>query len=158
MLCVEECRLVKMDPPVQTEMESSQYIVLCFRQNFHDSIYHFNIVGEFIFPVSSKSCQFVCSYFISFSIKGFSLDSGKGIVSQDEMTFVSGAPRANHSGAVVLLKKEKNQRALSLEHMFEGEGLASSFGYDVAVVDLNNDRYGLGNSYNEGWQSGLFLL
>ncbi|KAM6268921.1 integrin alpha-6 [Porphyrio hochstetteri] len=75
------------------------------------------------------------------SYLGFSLDSGKGIVSQDEMTFVSGAPRANHSGAVVLLKKEKNQRALSLEHMFEGEGLASSFGYDVAVVDLNNDRW-----------------
>lgn len=82
--------------------------------------------------------------FVSFSVKGFSLDSGKGIVSQDEMTFVSGAPRANHSGAVVLLKKEKNQRALTLEHMFEGEGLASSFGYDVAVVDLNSDGYGLG--------------
>ncbi|KFQ94651.1 Integrin alpha-6, partial [Nipponia nippon] len=75
------------------------------------------------------------------SYLGFSLDSGKGIVSQDEMTFVSGAPRANHSGAVVLLKKEKNQRALSLEHMFDGEGLASSFGYDVAVVDLNSDGW-----------------
>ncbi|KAM9287490.1 integrin alpha-6 isoform 1-T1 [Morus bassanus] len=75
------------------------------------------------------------------SYLGFSLDSGKGIVSQDEMTFVSGAPRANHSGAVVLLKREKNQRALSLEHMFEGEGLASSFGYDVAVVDLNSDGW-----------------
>ncbi|KGL72406.1 Integrin alpha-6, partial [Tinamus guttatus] len=74
------------------------------------------------------------------SYLGFSLDSGKGIVSQDEMTFVSGAPRANHSGAVVLLKK-KDQRALSLEHMFEGEGLASSFGYDVAVVDLNSDGW-----------------
>ncbi|XP_030344547.1 integrin alpha-6 isoform X3 [Strigops habroptila] len=77
----------------------------------------------------------------TYNWKGFSLDSGKGIVSQDEMTFVSGAPRANHSGAVVLLKKEKNQRALSLEHMFEGEGLASSFGYDVAVVDLNSDGW-----------------
>ncbi|XP_026708187.1 integrin alpha-6 isoform X2 [Athene cunicularia] len=77
----------------------------------------------------------------TYNWKGFSLDSGKGIVSQNEMTFVSGAPRANHSGAVVLLKKEKNQRALSLEHMFEGEGLASSFGYDVAVVDLNNDGW-----------------
>uniref|UniRef100_A0A8C3GU80 Integrin subunit alpha 6 n=1 Tax=Corvus moneduloides TaxID=1196302 RepID=A0A8C3GU80_CORMO len=76
----------------------------------------------------------------TYNWKGFSLDSGTGIVSQDEMTFVSGAPRANHSGAVVLLKK-KNQRALSLEHMFEGEGLASSFGYDVAVVDLNSDGW-----------------
>ncbi|KAM9188894.1 integrin alpha-6 isoform 2-T2 [Mergus octosetaceus] len=78
---------------------------------------------------------------VVFDEESFSLDSGKGIVSQDEMTFVSGAPRANHSGAVVLLKKEKNQRALSLERIFEGEGLASSFGYDVAVVDLNSDGW-----------------
>lgn len=138
---MKECKVVNMHPPVQKEMENSQNIVCCFRQNFY-SIYHFNIVGEFLFPINNTSCLFVCLYFVSFSVKGFSLDSGKGIVSQDEMTFVSGAPRANHSGAVVLLKKEKNQRALSLEHMFEGEGLASSFGYDVAVVDLNSDGYG----------------
>ncbi|KAJ7345640.1 hypothetical protein JRQ81_001590 [Phrynocephalus forsythii] len=76
------------------------------------------------------------------SYLGFSLDSGKGIVSQENITFVSGAPRANHSGAVVLLEKDSNlQRTLSLVHMFEGEGLASSFGYDVAVVDLNRDGW-----------------
>ncbi|XP_074856898.1 integrin alpha-6 isoform X2 [Carettochelys insculpta] len=76
------------------------------------------------------------------SYLGFSLDSGKGIISQEETTFVSGAPRANHSGAVVLLKRDLQiQRALSLVHIFEGEGLASSFGYDVAVVDLNNDGW-----------------
>lgn len=78
----------------------------------------------------------MCSLFVL----GFSLDSGKGIVSQEEITFVSGAPRANHSGAVVLLRKDPSiQSALSLVHIFEGEGLASSFGYDVAVVDLNKD-------------------
>ncbi|KAG8124921.1 hypothetical protein E2320_020203, partial [Naja naja] len=76
------------------------------------------------------------------SYLGFSLDSGKGIISQEEITFVSGAPRANHSGAVVLLKKDSDiQRALSSVHIFEGEGLASSFGYDVAVVDLNSDGW-----------------
>ncbi|XP_038278337.1 integrin alpha-6 isoform X2 [Dermochelys coriacea] len=76
------------------------------------------------------------------SYLGFSLDTGKGIVSQEETTFVSGAPRANHSGAVVLLKKDLQiPRTLSLVHIFEGEGLASSFGYDVAVVDLNNDGW-----------------
>ncbi|XP_063789529.1 integrin alpha-6 isoform X1 [Pseudophryne corroboree] len=76
------------------------------------------------------------------SYLGFSLDTGKGITSQEEMTFVSGAPRANHSGAVVLLKKyPPNERMLSPEFIFEGEGLASSFGYDVAVVDLNSDKW-----------------
>ncbi|XP_063174231.1 integrin alpha-6 isoform X1 [Candoia aspera] len=76
------------------------------------------------------------------SYLGFSLDSGKGIVSREDVTFVSGAPRANHSGAVVLLRKDSNiERALSPVHIFEGEGLASSFGYDVAVVDLNSDGW-----------------
>ncbi|PNJ59929.1 ITGA6 isoform 4 [Pongo abelii] len=75
------------------------------------------------------------------SYLGFSLDSGKGIVSKDEITFVSGAPRANHSGAVVLLKRDMKSAHLLPEHVFDGEGLASSFGYDVAVVDLNKDGW-----------------
>lgn len=55
---------------------------------------------------------------------------------------MSGAPRTNHSGAVVLLRKEGiASTMLSPEYILEGPGLASSFGYDVAVVDLNNDGY-----------------
>ncbi|KAG8510489.1 Integrin alpha-6 [Galemys pyrenaicus] len=76
------------------------------------------------------------------SYLGFSLDSGKGITLQDNVTFVSGAPRANHSGAVVLLQiDDKKSSNLRPEHIFEGEGLASSFGYDVAVADLNKDGW-----------------
>lgn len=75
------------------------------------------------------------------SYLGFSLDSGKGIISKDDITFVSGAPRANHSGAVVLLKRDMKSAHLLPEHIFDGEGLASSFGYDVAVVDLNKDGW-----------------
>nr|XP_033800640.1 integrin alpha-6 isoform X2 [Geotrypetes seraphini] len=76
------------------------------------------------------------------SYLGFSLDTGTGITSQKEMTFVAGAPRANHSGAVLLLKKDaKSRNTLSPEYIIEGEGLASSFGYDVAVVDLNSDGW-----------------
>ncbi|XP_036400795.1 integrin alpha-6-like [Megalops cyprinoides] len=76
------------------------------------------------------------------SYLGFSLDTGKSITKQGELTIVSGAPRANHSGAVVLLRKEtKSAVMLSPEYILEGEGLASSFGYDVAVVDLNGDGW-----------------
>ncbi|XP_045724574.1 integrin alpha-6 isoform X3 [Mirounga angustirostris] len=77
----------------------------------------------------------------TYNWKGFSLDSGKGIVSKDELTFVSGAPRANHSGAVVLLKRDTKSAHLLPEYIFDGEGLASSFGYDVAVADLNGDGW-----------------
>lgn len=71
---------------------------------------------------------------------GFSLDSGHSITGKGTLTVVAGAPRANHSGAVVLLKKENQTSGrLLVEHTLHGPGLASSFGYDVAVVDLNGD-------------------
>ncbi|KAJ8403330.1 hypothetical protein AAFF_G00351020 [Aldrovandia affinis] len=76
------------------------------------------------------------------SYLGFSVDSGKSITKKGQLTIVSGAPRAKHSGAVVLLKKESEQSLmLSEEYFLEGPGLASSFGYDIAVVDLNGDGW-----------------
>lgn len=55
---------------------------------------------------------------------------------------VAGAPRANHSGAVVLLKKGGPTSSILLEeYTLEGEGLSSSFGYDLTVLDLNKDGW-----------------
>lgn len=70
---------------------------------------------------------------------GFSLDSGKMLTKEGQLTVVAGAPRANHSGAVVLLKKDTDAGTMVTEYIIEGEGLASSFGYALAVVDLNGD-------------------
>ncbi|CAK6954171.1 integrin alpha-6 [Scomber scombrus] len=76
------------------------------------------------------------------SYLGFSLDSGHSITRSHGLTVVAGAPRANHSGAVILLKKAGEASSkLSVEHILQGPGLASSFGYDVAVVDLNGDGW-----------------
>ncbi|XP_051886313.1 LOW QUALITY PROTEIN: integrin alpha-6-like [Pristis pectinata] len=100
--------------------------------NFDDGPYEVgdeNIRDEKMVPVPANSYL------------GFSLDSGKGITSQDTLTIVSGAPRANHTGAVLFLKMEKSTRNLMTEYILNGEGLASSFGYDIAVVDLNRDRW-----------------
>ncbi|XP_019736045.1 integrin alpha-7 [Hippocampus comes] len=74
------------------------------------------------------------------SYLGFSVDSAMGIMSLGELTFVAGAPRANHTGAVVLLRKDNVYRLVP-EHIFWGEELASSFGYSVATTDLNNDGW-----------------
>lgn len=75
-------------------------------------------------------------------VSGFSLDSGHRITRSRDLTVVSGAPRANHNGAVLLLKKGGDTSSkLLVEHTLYGPGLASSFGYDVAVVDLNGDGY-----------------
>uniref|UniRef100_A0A8C7N8C4 Integrin, alpha 6b n=1 Tax=Oncorhynchus kisutch TaxID=8019 RepID=A0A8C7N8C4_ONCKI len=76
------------------------------------------------------------------SYLGFSLDSGKAITKKGQLTVVAGAPRAHHSGEVVLLKKESDESSmLSPEYILEGEGLASSFGYDLTVVDLTGDGW-----------------
>ncbi|XP_066517067.1 integrin alpha-6b isoform X2 [Hoplias malabaricus] len=76
------------------------------------------------------------------SYLGFSLDTGKMLTKKGQLTVVAGAPRANHSGAVVLLKKESETSGkLITEYILEGEGLASSFGYDLAVVDINGDSW-----------------
>ncbi|XP_068170388.1 integrin alpha-7 isoform X2 [Antennarius striatus] len=74
------------------------------------------------------------------SYLGFSVDSAMGIMSLGELTFVAGAPRANHTGAVVLLRKD-NVHRLVPQHIFWGEELASSFGYSVATADLNSDGW-----------------
>ncbi|XP_033842646.1 integrin alpha-6 isoform X1 [Periophthalmus magnuspinnatus] len=76
------------------------------------------------------------------SYLGFSLDSGHSIMASGGLTVVAGAPRANHNGAVALLKKEpEGSTRLSLVHTLQGPGLGSSFGYDLAVVDLNHDGW-----------------
>ncbi|ELK15250.1 Integrin alpha-7 [Pteropus alecto] len=74
------------------------------------------------------------------SYLGFSIDSGKGLVRAEELSFVAGAPRANHKGAVVILRKDSASRLVP-EVMLSGERLTSGFGYSLAVTDLNNDGW-----------------
>ncbi|XP_041857884.1 integrin alpha-6 isoform X2 [Melanotaenia boesemani] len=76
------------------------------------------------------------------SYLGFSLETGHNIMIGGGLTVVAGAPRANHRGAVVLLRKgDETSTMLWPEHILYGPGLASSFGYDVAVADLNSDGW-----------------
>ncbi|XP_008293636.1 integrin alpha-6-like [Stegastes partitus] len=76
------------------------------------------------------------------SYLGFSVDSGLALIKKGELTIVSGAPRGGYSGQVAFLKADpKAQRNLSVELVLSEPGLASSFGYDVAVVDLNGDGW-----------------
>ncbi|XP_067287260.1 integrin alpha-7 isoform X3 [Pseudorasbora parva] len=74
------------------------------------------------------------------SYLGFSVDSAKGLMSKSELTLVAGAPRANHTGAVVLLRTDIVYRLMP-DHILWGEELASSFGYSVATADLNSDGW-----------------
>ncbi|XP_062453527.1 integrin alpha-7 isoform X3 [Rhea pennata] len=74
------------------------------------------------------------------SYLGFSVDSGRGLTRRNELSFVTGAPRANHTGAVVILRRDSANRLVP-EAVLPGEQLTSSFGYAVAVLDLNSDGW-----------------
>ncbi|XP_048784358.1 integrin alpha-7 isoform X7 [Lagopus muta] len=74
------------------------------------------------------------------SYLGFSVDSGAGLTRRRELSFVSGAPRANHTGAVVILRRDSAHRLVP-EAVLTGEQLTSAFGYALAVLDLNSDGW-----------------
>ncbi|XP_074663551.1 integrin alpha-7 isoform X3 [Strix aluco] len=74
------------------------------------------------------------------SYLGFSVDSGAGLTRKRELSFVTGAPRANHTGAVVILRRDSANRLVP-EAVLPGPQLTSAFGYAVAVLDLNSDGW-----------------
>ncbi|KAM6395070.1 integrin alpha-7 isoform 4-T4 [Rhynochetos jubatus] len=74
------------------------------------------------------------------SYLGFSVDSGAGLTRRRELSFVTGAPRANHTGAVVILRRDGGNRLVP-EAVLPGQQLTSAFGHAVAVLDLNSDGW-----------------
>ncbi|XP_078490754.1 integrin alpha-6 isoform X2 [Ciona intestinalis] len=73
------------------------------------------------------------------SYMGFSLDTGR--LYGRFINYVAGAPRANDTGSVVVFEKEEDgvAKVLTMKEILQGENLASSFGYDVKVVDITGD-------------------
>ncbi|XP_016161252.1 PREDICTED: integrin alpha-7-like, partial [Ficedula albicollis] len=69
---------------------------------------------------------------------GFSVDSGAGLTRPQQLSFVTGAPRANHTGAVVILRRDSANRLVA-EAVLAGHQLTSAFGHALAVLDLNSD-------------------
>uniref|UniRef100_A0A667Z438 Integrin subunit alpha 6 n=1 Tax=Myripristis murdjan TaxID=586833 RepID=A0A667Z438_9TELE len=115
-----------------------QGLAATFTKDYHYVV--FGAPGACLVCILSR--RKVCSKIFLTHTLGFSLDSGHSITKSRGLTIVAGAPRSNHSGAVVLLKKEsETSTRLSPEYVLQGPGLASSFGYDVAVVDLNGDGW-----------------
>lgn len=75
-------------------------------------------------------------------LPGFSIDSGLALLRQGELTIVSGAPRGGYGGQVTFLRQDPlADDNLSVELVLSGPSLASSYGYALAVVDLNSDGY-----------------
>ena len=68
-----------------------------------------------------------------------SVTGGKFIGSK--LSYAAGAPRSNGTGQVVIVTKgRKADSQLVVQVVLSGEQFASSYGYQVAALDLNGDR------------------
>ncbi|XP_045066799.1 integrin alpha-3-like isoform X1 [Coregonus clupeaformis] len=77
---------------------------------------------------------------------GYSVAEGRGLLSQDQDTVVTGAPKDNKDdakGSVILTVKEKSGSGDQLKPYLtlRGEQMGSYFGNSLAVADLNNDGW-----------------
>ncbi|KAG5899741.1 hypothetical protein JTB14_006079 [Gonioctena quinquepunctata] len=74
-----------------------------------------------------------------YSYLGMSVAGGH-FFSKTEYTYISGAPRSKMMGEVYFFKKYNNEE-FNISLIITGEQFASSFGYEVLAVDVNNDGY-----------------
>uniref|UniRef100_A0A6Q2XUL8 Integrin alpha-2 domain-containing protein n=1 Tax=Esox lucius TaxID=8010 RepID=A0A6Q2XUL8_ESOLU len=73
------------------------------------------------------------------SYMGYSVFEDRKLLSRDDITVVTGAPRNESIGSVTLAKKGNTN--LVPEVVILGEQLGSYFGNSLAVTDLNNDDW-----------------
>ncbi|XP_040508987.1 integrin alpha-3 isoform X2 [Gallus gallus] len=71
---------------------------------------------------------------------GYAAEVGSGVLQQEAVTVVAGAPRYQHTGAVYLLSASP-QQTLQRSGLLQGRQVGSYFGSAVALADLNNDGW-----------------
>lgn len=72
------------------------------------------------------------------SLAGYSVLEGRKLLSHNEYTVVTGSPRDESKGSVILATK--NDKKLEPVLIIPGEQVGSYFGNSLAVTDLNNDE------------------
>ena len=81
---------------------------------------------------SFHKCQYCCPL-------GYSVTAGRFL--GDHTSYVGGAPRSNGTGQVVFFSRDKvGESLLLVDLILDGEMFASSFGFEVLAVDINNDE------------------
>ncbi|XP_033097702.1 integrin alpha-7-like [Anneissia japonica] len=78
------------------------------------------------------------------SYSGFSISVGKlnaQVAGRDAEFVVSGAPRWNGTGGVLVLKYDVNSNYLKIHQGLLGVSLTESFGYETVVIDINGDGF-----------------
>ncbi|GAB6030530.1 hypothetical protein CHUAL_007394 [Chamberlinius hualienensis] len=73
-----------------------------------------------------------------YSYLGMAVTSGQ--FDDKIFSFIAGAPRSNGSGQVIFFEKKVAQPTLNVQFKLTGDTFASSFGYELATIDINGDK------------------
>ncbi|KAF7239725.1 Integrin alpha-3 [Varanus komodoensis] len=71
---------------------------------------------------------------------GYSTEVGDAVLHKHEKTIIAGAPRNNHTGAILLMVNNSS-RYLQKKLVLSGDQVGSYFGSAIALADLNNDGW-----------------
>ncbi|XP_067397184.1 integrin alpha-3 [Emydura macquarii macquarii] len=71
---------------------------------------------------------------------GYTVQAASAVLHRSQVTFVSGAPRHQHVGAVYLLT-DVSRQTLERSLVLPGEQVGSYFGSSIALADLDNDGW-----------------
>ncbi|XP_054849097.1 integrin alpha-3 [Eublepharis macularius] len=71
---------------------------------------------------------------------GYTIEAGANVLRNVNITFITGAPRYNHTGAIFLMVYDES-RILQKKLMITGDQVGSYFGSSIALADLNNDGW-----------------
>ncbi|KAF2351324.1 Integrin alpha-2 [Trinorchestia longiramus] len=95
---------------------------------FRDKTQYFGPVTENDSPVDK------------YSYLGYSVTTGHFF--GDYVSYVGGAPRSNGTGQVVFFSRAKiGESLLVVDLILDGEMFASSFGFEILGLDINNDKW-----------------
>lgn len=58
------------------------------------------------------------------------------------VSYAVGAPRANHTGSVLITieNENPNKKTLEIKQILKGEQYGSGYGYQIIKADVNGDR------------------
>ncbi|XP_039189017.1 integrin alpha-3 [Crotalus tigris] len=71
---------------------------------------------------------------------GYATEASTNVLHKEEFSFIIGAPRYNHTGAVFVMASD-GHRTLQKRLLLSGKQVGSYFGSSIAVADLNSDGW-----------------
>lgn len=88
---------------------------------------------------------------------GYATEASTNVLHKEDFSFIIGAPRYNHTGAVFVMETD-GRMDLQKRLLLVGKQVGSYFGSSIAVADLNRDGWVRGRANLKEVLNGFILI